>query len=365
LTTGAINDFQKVKNIHDWVADNISYDIESYLSENIPDQSFALILKNKSSVCEGYSHLFQKMCELVDIDCIIINGYARGYGYDIFDVEDVNKPNHAWNAINIEDKWYFVDVTWDAGYVDANTYIKRYSTSYLYLAPEKMIYSHHPNDVQWQLLNKPVTEEEFLSLPYFEGMLFSYGIYPNTYVEKITEVNNAHELEFTINENAAITTEIIDEHNNRYSAFVQQREGIAEITIRFPHPGRWTAVIFAMNRGDTRSTSCGKLGFISSSSHPKSFPMQYATFHEHNCYLHSPLSSPLETGSEEKFEITIPGAESAAIVIDGEWTFLDRVEEGTDLFSVGLTIPETDQLNVYGRWNAEGRYHGILAYDVR
>lgn len=164
LTDTIDNDFLKVKIIHDWIANNISYDVSSYFSGSIPEQSYVETLNKQISVCAGYSQLFHKMCELSDMECAVISGYARGYGFDISNIETI-ADNHAWNAVRIGGKWYLLDVTWDAGHINSKEYIKCYSNEYLFLDPVKMIHTHYPANPKWQLTGKHVTREKFLSMP--------------------------------------------------------------------------------------------------------------------------------------------------------------------------------------------------------
>ena len=74
--------FLKVKVLHDWIADNITYDSASYFSGNLPEQSYINTLKNKNSVCEGYANLFLEMSRLADIRSEKISGFARGAGIE-------------------------------------------------------------------------------------------------------------------------------------------------------------------------------------------------------------------------------------------------------------------------------------------
>ena len=48
------------------------------------------------SVCEGYAKAYKYLLNSVDIECEIIVS-----------------ATHAWNAVKLEDKWYYVDCTWD------------------------------------------------------------------------------------------------------------------------------------------------------------------------------------------------------------------------------------------------------------
>mgnify|MGYP006299736615 CR=1 len=55
------------------------------------------------------------------------------------------EENHAWNAVRIEGAWYLVDVTWDSGSLSSSgNFIPEYDTSYLFISPRPLIYTHFP-----------------------------------------------------------------------------------------------------------------------------------------------------------------------------------------------------------------------------
>lgn len=93
-----ISRHEKLKSIHDYLANNIVYD--STLAEaNIFDVYGALI--NGVCVCEGYAEALKLLCDREGIPCITAVGNANGGA-------------HKWNMVQMEDnQWYLVDPTWD------------------------------------------------------------------------------------------------------------------------------------------------------------------------------------------------------------------------------------------------------------
>ena len=127
--------FLKVKILHDWIADNVRYDVESFLANRrLPDAgSVETVLRSRMSVCEGYSNVFNRMAKIAGFQSEKITGYGRGFGYLPSSVEEPGRSNHAWNAVKIENRWYLLDITWDAGSVKERNWEKRYSTAFLFL----------------------------------------------------------------------------------------------------------------------------------------------------------------------------------------------------------------------------------------
>lgn len=82
----------KISSVYNYLCDNVVYD-SGYEYGSIYD---ALI--NGKTVCSGYAAAFQVMMEKLGISCKIMAG-------------NVNGTAHAWNAINVSGKWYYVDAT--------------------------------------------------------------------------------------------------------------------------------------------------------------------------------------------------------------------------------------------------------------
>ena len=173
LTNGISSSFLKVKILHDWICDNIVYDTEMYFSGSIKAQDYISVLHRKNAVCSGYTNLMNKMCNLAGIESIGINGYSKGLWYNGKIPEDTD---HSWNAVKIGNKWYLVDVTWDAGIVDRRTFIKRYSSEWLFLDSRPFLYSHFPEENAYQYYAPVLTIDEFVQEPYIAGIFFQYGL---------------------------------------------------------------------------------------------------------------------------------------------------------------------------------------------
>ncbi len=93
-----ISRHEKLKSIHDYLANNIVYD-DTISESNIFDVYGALI--NGVCVCEGYAEAFKLLCDREGIPCITAVGTGNGGA-------------HKWNMVQMEDgEWYTLDATWD------------------------------------------------------------------------------------------------------------------------------------------------------------------------------------------------------------------------------------------------------------
>ena len=82
----------KISYIYNYLCENVVYD-SAYEFGSIYDA-----LVGGKTVCSGYAAAFQMMMEKQGIPCKIMAG-------------NVNGTAHAWNAVNVSGKWYYVDAT--------------------------------------------------------------------------------------------------------------------------------------------------------------------------------------------------------------------------------------------------------------
>ena len=95
-------DYEKIKSIYDYIADNIVYDYDNKDCDSYTlKQSAYAALINKRCVCQGYANLFYRMALAAGVDCRIVDGISHG-------------ESHAWNIVCIDGNYYNVDCTWDA-----------------------------------------------------------------------------------------------------------------------------------------------------------------------------------------------------------------------------------------------------------
>lgn len=173
LASGMPSDFAKVKIFHDWICDNIAYDAEMYFSGRILAQDYASVIKKRKAVCAGYAACINAMCSLSGIESKTISGFSKGYG---FSGKIGAYPDHDWNAVKINGRWYLLDATWDAGYLDYKTFIKRYSTQYLFWDARTFLYSHLAQKDSEQFFAPALSKEQFETEPKIEGKFFQKGL---------------------------------------------------------------------------------------------------------------------------------------------------------------------------------------------
>ena len=117
ITSAATDDYEKAKLLHDWVAENIYYDLDAFYSENYDGLDAVNVLHTKKGVCEGYANLYAALVRSLGIPCRKQSGYALGIDTNKkWDIQAINRTetNHAWNEVYVNNKWIIVDATWDS-----------------------------------------------------------------------------------------------------------------------------------------------------------------------------------------------------------------------------------------------------------
>lgn len=162
--------FLRIKALHDYVADRIAYDAESYFAGRYPPQDPQTVFQTHKAVCAGYAKLLQALGEAIDEPIFYVTGVSRT------STSDLSGQSHAWNAAKIEGNWYLIDATWDSGFIEPSGFTKQYRTDYLFPPASVMIVSHFPEDKKWQLLSRPISRGEFLRRPMMEPQFFAEGL---------------------------------------------------------------------------------------------------------------------------------------------------------------------------------------------
>jgi len=191
----SVNDYDRIKKAHDWVALNIRYDTQSYFSGNYSSQRANDVIRRGNAVCAGYADVFKMLCDALEIECIVVSGYARGHGRNMFDSENNLSDNHAWNIVTINGKKYLLDTTWDAGYLNGRNFVTRYKTDYLFTDPAAFIHDHFPQNSIHQLLDPPVSADAFRALPFLDPSYF-HMLEKHPGLPRLTEINAGESMDF-------------------------------------------------------------------------------------------------------------------------------------------------------------------------
>jgi hypothetical protein len=154
LLLNPISNYDKLMCIYEYLQDNIEYDsmelearirfgkIRNSVSYNAYG---ALVLK--TAVCDGIAAAFSILAQHMGVRCSVIDGDAVSLNAEL--------PYHAWNIINIRDKYYHADVTWDIGHKKQTG---EYSYEYFCVTDDVI-----NNDHNWNINETPACNSDELS----------------------------------------------------------------------------------------------------------------------------------------------------------------------------------------------------------
>jgi transglutaminase superfamily protein len=172
------NDKERARFFYYWISKNIQYDyemldrhrIDGWTDEDIKlNESPFLVFEKRSAVCAGYSVLYKWFMDEMGIENEIVDGHIRHITNQTVEPDLDRGFSHAWNAIKINNTWLIVDSTW------AQQFETNVPDYYFDISPEKLIITHFPTETRWQLLEKPLSLEEFNNSQYIDPLYYLTG----------------------------------------------------------------------------------------------------------------------------------------------------------------------------------------------
>lgn len=111
------SDYEKIKKVHDWVANNVWYNYDGFYSGEYGESNAVEVYHSKKSVCQGYANLTAALLRALNIPTKVVSGYALGISSEgEWSKKLVNsqETNHAWNEVYVNNRWIIIDTTWDS-----------------------------------------------------------------------------------------------------------------------------------------------------------------------------------------------------------------------------------------------------------
>lgn len=193
LTAALATDHEKFRAIHTWVCSNIEFDYTLYQKNKRKRESlknadafnawnkqfcaevFRKLRTDHKTICTGYAYIVRELAAHAGITCVIVDGYGRTAQMN---VRGSGVPNHSWNAVKLNGRWYLCDPTWSSGIYDKTEerFVKTYNNAYFLADPDIFARNHYPLDTTWLLKENKPDLNGFLNAPLIYSDAFHYGI---------------------------------------------------------------------------------------------------------------------------------------------------------------------------------------------
>ncbi len=263
LTHNLNTQVEQFRAIHTWVCFNIESD--HYFSEatlkkrrqlhdnisalekwNTKQQTkvFKRLVRDKKTICSGYAYILKALTNLADIECEIVDGYARTVRTN---VNTADFPNHSWNVVKLNDKWYFADTTQASGFynLDDQEFVKNYTEGYFLASPELFAKNHYPLNDKWLLLDEKPTLKQFVKAPIIYQNTYKHGVIPITPSGLITTIEVGESISFqfkVLEENCLEDISLFNDSLRNKKIKQTERiynNGLLKITYQFDKKGQF------------------------------------------------------------------------------------------------------------------------------
>ncbi|OWF35540.1 uncharacterized protein LOC110442809 isoform X2 [Mizuhopecten yessoensis] len=192
------DDVAKARAIFRWVT---SIDVFALVVEEEPPPQSPLeyFLKIKNNL-GNHAHLISGLCQMAGIPCVIISGMNKSAAFEVGGKVDRKSMGAQWNAVYVKGEWRFLDAFWASACVvgkksgewtlidsDGNITQDEDDTSdgetqhrinefYFLPDPKQFIWTHFPDEGQWQLLETQITTKEFETHVYVRERFYYLGM---------------------------------------------------------------------------------------------------------------------------------------------------------------------------------------------
>lgn len=169
-----------------WLTQHIRYDLEAFYNPKrkskisfqyrtleeknrkikaFKDNIVRKTLSSRKAVCEGYAQTFSSICNILNIENEVINGYVRSSISDIG--KPLQNPNHSWNAIKLNGNWFYIDTTWGAGYEFNGRWVRKFNSYYYNIPKHSYFKTHLPEKSIWRLRVGRMDKKTFYDQPIY------------------------------------------------------------------------------------------------------------------------------------------------------------------------------------------------------
>ena len=153
------SDYNKLKYLYEWIINWTEY------QENECDQDYTGVFLLKKSICAGYARAFQYLCKKAGLKCTTVRGQTN--------------ESHAWNLVELNGKYYWVDVTWGDPVNDDGSQTLVY---YYFMVTDELLFRTHIS-LNGQVPVGPYDKIDAFTFPQCTDNSVSYYVQNGAYFE--------------------------------------------------------------------------------------------------------------------------------------------------------------------------------------
>ena len=365
LAANAPTESDKARIIYAWITQHITYDVAAFNdaieNDRYPKVDPTKVLRDRTTICSGYSNLYQALAAAMNLEAAIVIGYAKG-------ATPPNDPrfqnvNHSWNSVRIDDAWYLLDATFGAGLIEDGKFSPSYNPYYFATPPQQFINQHYPEDQGWQLLSTTHSRNSFDNFPQVSPRFYNLGLEIISHPSSLITTPSRLDIRLKLPQDVVAIAELKQEERDLpHSTVLVNRQGDeAIISVAPPTAGTYQLVIYAKQQDDP--TYYGEVisyELVATNSTAK-LPRVYSHFYEHQVNLVEPLAANLAPNWSTYFNLIVPGALDVQVINTEtqEWTQL----AGYGNYFAGNVEIQAGKTAVVAKFSENEEYWQLVEYQ--
>jgi transglutaminase/protease-like cytokinesis protein 3 len=136
LTKNKKTEKEKALAVYEYVAKNVSYDVDKLNNRTFEfDDSALKTLDEKKGVCQDFAYLAIALLRASGLETQMVTGYAG--------------QNHAWVETKVDGRWLTMDPTWGSGYLQNNKFVPKFTMEYFDPKPAEFQKTHTKKEVEF------------------------------------------------------------------------------------------------------------------------------------------------------------------------------------------------------------------------
>jgi Transglutaminase-like superfamily len=136
LTKNKKTEKEKALAVYEYVAKNVSYDVDKLNNRTFEfDDSALKTLDEKEGVCQDFAYLAIALLRASGMETQMVTGYAG--------------QNHAWVETKVDGRWMTMDPTWGSGYLQNNKFVPKFTMEYFDPKPAEFQKTHTKKEIEF------------------------------------------------------------------------------------------------------------------------------------------------------------------------------------------------------------------------